>query len=229
MYTYKKGNIILWVVAMALLEGTLGSDFGLASMPGFAETGAYPDLVTGPSGMTFNYADGSPQRGTWCVQWWFAKRFNRPGILAYFERDAFRRHVVNPKAGKSRMLPYALFWMQDVPAGIKPGLPLVWDAKGSVPITIQRSSWDDEKALFVGLKGGSPSAPHAHMDCGSFVLESGKVRWAVDIGAERYHRIESMGMNLWKPAASERICEGGRGHVRRRGVCGDARPVVPLH
>ena len=185
------------VVAMALLEGTLGSDFGLASMPGFAATGAYPDLVTGPSGMTFNYADGSPQRGTCCVQWWFAKRFNRPDILAYFERDAFRRHVANPNAGANRMLPYALFWMQDVPAGIKPELPLVWDAKGSVPITIQRSSWDDEKALFVGLKGGSPSAPHAHMDCGSFVLESGKVRWAVDIGAERYHRIESMGMNLW--------------------------------
>ena len=76
----------------------------------------------------------------------------------------------------------------------------MWDAKGPVPITIQRSSWNNEKAMFVGLKGGSPSAPHGHMDGGSFVLESERVRWAVDIGPEPYHRIEAMGMNLWSNA-----------------------------
>jgi hypothetical protein len=189
------------VVAMALLEGTLGSDFGLAALPGFKETGAYPDLVTGPSGETFNYADGGAGRGASCAPWWFAKRFNRPDILAYFELDSFRRTVaqrkINPHRGGNRMLPYALFWLCDVPAGINPKAPLVWDAKGPVPITIQRSSWDNEKALFVGMKGGSPSGPHGHMDGGSFVLESEGVRWAVDLGAEPYHKIESMGMNLW--------------------------------
>ena len=193
------------VVAMALLEGTLGSDFGLAAMPGFEETGAYLDLVTGPSGATFNYADGGPGRGTCYATWWFAKRFNRPDILPYFELGAYRRYVAmrrpfpRPFRG-NRMFPLALFYVQDVPAGLKPEAPLVWDAKGPVPITIQRSSWDDESAMFVGLKGGSPSAPHGHMDGGSFVLESEKVRWAVDIGAEGYHKIESLGMNLWSSA-----------------------------
>ena len=51
--------------------------------------------------------------------------------------------------------------------------------------------------MFVGLKGGSPSGNHGHMDGGSFVLEYGKVRWAVDLGAENYHGIEKRGMNLW--------------------------------
>ncbi len=189
------------VAAMALLEGTLGSDFGLASMPGFAETGAYLDLVTGPSGGAFNYADGGAGRGTCYATWWFAKRFNRPDIIPYFELGAYRRYVAFPRLYRgNRMFPLALFWVQDVPAGLQPRAPLVWDAKGPVPITIQRSSWDDEKAMFVGLKGGSPSAPHGHMDGGSFVLDSGKVRWAVDIGAEPYHRIEAMGMNLWSGA-----------------------------
>ena len=193
------------VAAMALLEGTLGSDFGLASMPGFAETGAYLDLVTGPSGEVFNYADGGAGRGTCYATWWFAKRFNRPDILPYFEFGAYRRYVATRRPSPrrfrgNRMFPLALFWVQDVPSGLKPKAPLVWDAKGPVPITIQRSSWDDEKAMFVGLKGGSPSGPHGHMDGGSFVLESEKVRWAVDIGAEPYHRIEAMGMNLWSNA-----------------------------
>ena len=174
-------------------------------MQGFAETGTYLDLVTGPSGEVFNYADGGAGRGTCYATWWFAKRFNRPDILPYFELGAYRRYVATrrpfPRRFRgNRMFPLALFWVQDVPAGLKPKAPLVWDAKGPVPITIQRSSWDDEKAMFVGLKGGSPSAPHGHMDGGSFVLESEKVRWAVDVGAEPYHRIEAMGMNLWNDA-----------------------------
>lgn len=190
------------VAAMALLEGTLGSDFGLAAMQGFKETGAYLDLVTGPSGETFNYADGGPKRGTCYATWWFAKRFDRPDILPYFELGAYRRYVTVrrpfPRGFRgNRMFPLTLFWVQDVPAGMKPNAPLVWDAQGPVPITVQRSSWDDETAMFVGLKGGSPSAPHGHMDGGSFVLESEKVRWAVDIGAEGYYKIESLGMSLW--------------------------------
>ena len=190
------------VAAMALLEGTLKSDFGLASMPGFMETGAYLDLVTGPSGATFNYADGGPGRGTCYATWWFAKRFGRPDILPYFELGAYRRYVGMRRPIKrgfrgNRLFPLSLFYVQDVPEGTKPAAPLVWDAKGPVPITVQRASWDDETAMFVGIKGGSPSAPHGHMDGGSFVLESEKVRWAVDLGAEPYHRIEAMGMDIW--------------------------------
>jgi hypothetical protein len=52
----------------------------------------------------------------------------------------------------------------------------------------------------VGLKGGSPSGPHGHMDGGSFVMDTKGVRWAVDLGAESYYGIERRGMNLWSGA-----------------------------
>ncbi len=45
------------VLGLSLLETACGDDFGLSSMPGFAATGHYPDLVYGPSGRPFNYAD----------------------------------------------------------------------------------------------------------------------------------------------------------------------------
>lgn len=35
------------------------------------------------------------------------------------------------------------------------------------------------------------------MDTGSFALDSDGVRWALDLGSENYHAIESRGMNLW--------------------------------
>ncbi len=76
-------------------------------------------------------------------------------------------------------------------------MPLHWSGGGEVPVTVHRSSWTDPAATYVGLKGGSPSANHGQMDTGSFVLDADGVRWAVDLGAEGYHGIESRGMNLW--------------------------------
>ena len=188
-------------VAIALLEGVLGGDFGLTALPGFRETGAYPDIVTGPSGETFNYADGGSGRGTCPAMWWFAKRFDRPEVLPYFELGAYRQACTTAKLERkregNRMFAYGLFYVETPKEGPRPELPRVWDAGGPVPITVQRSTWDDEKALFVGLKGGSPRANHGHMDGGSFILEAQGVRWGVDLGAEGYHGIESRGMNLW--------------------------------
>ncbi len=76
-------------------------------------------------------------------------------------------------------------------------MPLHWSSGGETPITIHRSSWTDPDATFVGFKGGSPSANHGQMDIGSFVLDADGVRWALDLGSEGYHGIESRGMDLW--------------------------------
>ncbi len=190
------------VVAMALLEGTLGSDFGLASLPGFEASGAYMDLVTGPSKATFNYADGGSGRGTTFATWWYAARFERPDLLVYRELDMYLSYAAAAQNGKgtNRFFPLSLFWVRRPPQGLSPSAPLVWDSQGVVPIAIQRSSWNDDAALFVGLKGGSPSGNHGHMDGGSFILDAHRMRWAVDLGSESYSPIEAnpaIGNALW--------------------------------
>lgn len=35
------------------------------------------------------------------------------------------------------------------------------------------------------------------MDVGSFVVDAQGLRWAIDLGPESYHKIESLGMKLW--------------------------------
>ncbi len=190
------------VVLLALFESVLGSSFGLTGAPGFAETGAFPVLAYGPSGAFFNYADGGAGRGPQAAMWWLAHRFERPDFLLG-ERALLARQAARMKTGKSaggsacRLLAFALLWMDDdgEPTDIR--MPLHWSSGGHVPITLHRSSWTDPDASFVGLKAGSPSAPHGQMDTGSFVLDADGKRWAVDLGAEGYHGIESRGMNLW--------------------------------
>ena len=60
-----------------------------------------------------------------------------------------------------------------------------------------RSSWSDSSAIYVGLKAGSPSVNHAHMDVGSFIMEADGVRWAMDFGMQNYESLESNGVDLW--------------------------------
>lgn len=193
------------VVLIAALEGVFGTDFGLDQAPGFRVTGEYIPLVYGPSGQFFNYADGGSGRGPQEIMHWFARRYGRPDWLLH-EDGILRARL--PRLGERRMaesesdrlLPLALFWLEPPPAEVDIRMPLHWNSGGSVPIAVHRSSWTDPRATFVGLKGGSPAANHGQMDIGSFVLDADGVRWAIDLGMEGYHRIESRGMNLWNRA-----------------------------
>jgi len=189
------------VVLMAELESALGTDFGLCQAPGFSRTGEYMPLVTGPSGRTFNYADGGDGRGLEPAQFWLARRFGRPDFLLQdlplLADQAKRLSTRDAGSGGNRELPLLLVWADSLGDGVPIRLPLHWSSGGHVPVTLHRSSWTDPNAVFVGLKGGSPKAPHGQMDTGSFVLDADGVRWALDLGAEGYHGIESRGMSLW--------------------------------
>ena len=65
-----------------------------------------------------------------------------------------------------------------------------------VPWAVLRSDIT-ANAAWVGVKGGSPSGPHGHMDGGSFVFESEGGSWATDLGMENYTKIEATGRKLW--------------------------------
>ena len=189
------------VLLIGVLKSALGTDFGLTKAPGFSETGQYPALACGPSGLFFNYADGGAGRSPQPALFWFASRFNRPDWLVG-ERDRLGAVVSTLNRNNSasyggRLLPLVLLWTDKTPQRSEIRMPLHWFGDGEVPITVHRSSWTDPNATYVGLKGGSPSASHGQMDVGSFVLDSDGLRWAMDLGAEGYHGIESRGMGLW--------------------------------
>jgi hypothetical protein len=194
------------VLALAMITEAFGTDFGLAELPGFRETGRYNDYLSGPSGFMFNYADsGRGRRRSQSVVWWFARYFQEPELVASYERAALERlsasrGKINASRNNGWFRAFEYLWV--FPEGeaerqAAQALPLVWDGQGSVPIVVMRNSWDDDMATYVGLKGGSPRASHGHMDIGSFVLDAGRTRWALDLGAESYHRLESMGVGLW--------------------------------
>jgi hypothetical protein len=179
------------VVLLALLESALGDSFGLAEMEGFAETGAFPALMTGPSGLMFNFSDGGPNRGVQHAVYWLAKKYARPEWARHEDQWLDESKSMNWLGN------LALLWRSADPGHIELGLPLHWTSRNTVPISVHRESWDDANAVFVGLKAGPPKASHGQMDAGSFVFDADGVRWSHDLGMESYHQVESQGIALW--------------------------------
>jgi hypothetical protein len=183
------------VVLLAALKSVLGTDFGLSNMPGFANSAAYYQHVTGPTGTYFNYPDSGSSGGFQPTVFWFAQKYKQPSL-------AWHQHQLWIKALKdgpsalvgSRLSPLLLCWYQSnavVPQDLS------WRGGGPSDVAMFRSTWTDPEAVYLAIKGGSPGVNHGHMDVGSFVVDAQGLRWARDLGPESYNKIESLGMNLW--------------------------------
>jgi hypothetical protein len=73
----------------------------------------------------------------------------------------------------------------------------IYVGQGKSPVALMRTSWTDSNAIYVGLKSGSVSVNHAHMDVGSFIMDANGVRWALDFGSQEYESLESKGIQLF--------------------------------
>ena len=68
---------------------------------------------------------------------------------------------------------------------------------GFEPLFIFRSGWTSEDDTYFAVKGGCATDSHGHVDAGSFIFESDGVGWALDLGMQDYHQLESRGVDLW--------------------------------
>lgn len=182
------------VLLIAVLQEILGSDFGLCAMQGFDRTGEYLNQAIGPTGRTFNYADGGPALlPAPPALFWLARQFKHPDWVTV-RLDTFDASL--QRMAQKRLFPLVLLWVPPAWDSSKATLALDWKGTGTKPVAMHRSGWGPE-ATWVGICAGMASSSHGHMDTGSFVFECDGVRWADDLGSENYHRLESKGIGLW--------------------------------
>lgn len=186
------------VLLISALQSVLGTDFGLTQQPGFLATADYYLHITGPSGYYFNYSDaGRGGQGVAAAMFWFAAQRKEPYLLwNEWPKIGANEGKKSRRGGRDRTDPMLMLWMS--PTQEKPTAPpaLSWSGGGPTPVAFHRSAWTAD-ASYVAIKGGSPSASHAHMDVGAFVMDAEGVRWADDLGMQDYESIESKGINLW--------------------------------
>ncbi|AXY73442.1 DUF4962 domain-containing protein [Paraflavitalea soli] len=184
------------VMFISALDKLFGKDFGLSQKPGFLQTAGYLENMTGPSGKPFNYSDAGGGGGLQPAMFWFANKQKDPSLL-WVEKSRLLNSQPPSLVG-DRLLPAIMLWsagthMEKITAPTS----AMWVGKGKNPVALMRTSWTDPAAIFVGMKGGSVSVNHAHMDIGSFVMEADGVRWAMDFGMQDYESLESKGIKLF--------------------------------
>jgi hypothetical protein len=151
----------------------LNTDLGLAASPGLASTGLFRLHAAGPSGKLFNFADGEERHSGGYWLFWLGRRFNQP-VDAGIERHTGQAH------------PMDLLWF-DEDASEPNGLSTTGEFR-KAGVVVLRGGWRDVKTTYLGIKGGANNAcEHGHYDLGSFVLDSGGVRWAMDLGPDDYN------------------------------------------
>ena len=198
-YSYWGYGTSFNVMLISAIEKAFGQDYGLSQQPGFLKTAGYLMNMTGPSGNSFNYSDAGTGGSLQPAMFWFASKIKDPSVL-WVERSRLLNNGAQ-KEVNDRLLPAAIFWSGGIAMSrITEPKSKIWVGRGKNPVALMRSSWTDPNAIFVGLKAGTPSASHAHMDVGSFVMEADGIRWAMDFGMQDYNSLETKGVKLWDGA-----------------------------
>lgn len=181
------------VMFISAMTKAFGSKYDLSGGNGFMKTPGYLENMIGPSGLPFNYTDCGTGAAMDPAMFWFANSLNDPSVL--WSEKYLLTHKSLPN---DRLLPAVLIWGAGLPLNkITEPAKNIWVGQGKNPVALMRTSWSDPNAIFVGLKTGSPSVNHAHMDVGSFVMDANGERWAMDFGMQDYNSLESAGVDLW--------------------------------
>ncbi len=178
---------------VAALESALGSDAGIAAQKSFMQSAEFMNHMVAPSGLIYNFGDcGEKNAKLRPEKYWFARKTGDTSLIALDEQL-----LSEGKLSEDKLLPLYMICATAMNLG-KVEMPAekVWCSGGEVPLFIYRSGWTKGSAYFA-IKGGKASSNHAHMDAGSFVYEFNGVRWAMDLGREDYHTLESAGIDLW--------------------------------
>ena len=184
------------------LDSALGADFGMSNVPGFSRTADYKLYSYGATHRMFNYFDNGEAETPSCALWYFAQRFRSPQILhremEFLQDDSY--FLTSDNA----LLPLFASW------AVKVSTPEIKSPEGHfyrggriTPVVMARGDWSSsESDWYLGLKGGSGSTNHSHLDEGSFVFDAFGTRWAADFGTFNYNQAELLlkktGGNFWK-------------------------------
>ncbi len=172
----------------------------LDKYPAFKRTQEYASAMITPSFHVFTYADqGFPAQLTIVPFFMYAMTGDSSHL---FMADRMLSHGMlnEDHCRHERLLPASLvFACRPDGAYPAPRQPanLGYVGQGQSPVATFRAGWDSREAAFLGLKAGSPSTGHGHMDVGTFFYEADGIAWATDLGGENYNALESAGVDLW--------------------------------
>ena len=166
------------------LKNTFGSDYNLFLSPGLEKSGEY---FLSSDGMTSsnNFHDAGEGRLKSAYLYYLSDVYNQPGLTV---------NLLNKMNNLSiKGSPIAMIFCNTAQTSSAAEVLPLDEYFRDTEIVSMRSSWDDEKGVYVSWHTGKNNVGHAHLDEGTFVADLGGQRFACDIGAEDYNIGEYFG------------------------------------
>ena len=187
-------NLVLFS-GLATLETAFGESFGLSDEPGLMGYGDFVMNTTVPGkGICVKYSDCYTNGSFYNLGqiFWIANKFNRPDLCQFaLENSPFVAKGENTDYSGSinNLLWYTPQKFKSDSENYKK-LPLDKQFSGA-QLVVMRSGWEDENALFAGIKGTDDFRQanfyHRHTNTGTFFLNALGEQWCVDLGLEDYN------------------------------------------
>ncbi|MEZ5387799.1 MAG: heparinase II/III family protein [Prosthecobacter sp.] len=173
------GEKVMDYVAMLVqsLKSSAGRDLGLSLLEGIPQFGVARMHLIGTTGQAFNFGDSAGTTSTrpWVATWLCGVHGN-PGLRAV--AAAGKQAVSSAYFGQVGNFLY----YNPHAAGNGTADSFDFAIPGGLVATL-RSGWE-RTDYFIAVKGGDNEDPNAQLDIGSFVLDAGGQRWAIELGGE---------------------------------------------
>jgi hypothetical protein len=180
--------------AVASLQTTLGTDWGLGSSSGYNLAGNFGTYENSPTTLSFNFGDAGnvPVYGSFMV--WLSRQFNQP-LFGRSEYSVTSNPTIasyelyNSQQNSDFVMDLLWYtpWIGGAPVWPATDLLSNGTAVSGDAFVYLRSNWTSANATNVALKGGNNvGSAHSHADIGSFVLDATGVRWGELLGGESY-------------------------------------------
>lgn len=163
---------------LSSIESVLGDLYCLDDTEGFDKAAEFLSYCQSDVGC-YNFGDAEAGAATTPGLFWL---FNHFGIKNMKDTVATSRRYVN---NYDSTLVDSLIWYSTAEENDKAENFLDKYYDGNDLVTM-RNNYNSGQ-VFVGLKGGSPSRAHEHLDEGSFIFDAMGVRWAHDMGKDNYN------------------------------------------
>ena len=175
--SYGKTSLDCLIRTIDTLRQGMGNDYGLLSATGLSNAAETYFYLDGPSG-AYNFHDAaySFSNINSYELMWTGREFNKPELICA------RKKVVNANSLKPTV--WDLLWFSDLTAEEEMPEDKYFDVSQIVSL---REANFDKNSLWIAAQAGKNNIDHCHLDCGSFVLDWGGYRWALDLGYDDYN------------------------------------------
>ncbi|MBL9113694.1 MAG: heparinase II/III family protein [Verrucomicrobiaceae bacterium] len=168
------------------LRAATGSDFGLTLVEGLPQSAWARILLNGPGGI-FNYCsfEGNGLNKPW-INAWLTMNYGNLGLPAFKPGGPASDQSGGINQAGLLVLQNPYFAGVAVPPALDHLLP-------QAQVISMRTGWHDNKAMYVGLKGGDNALPGSQLDLGTFVLDAAGQRWGIELGT---YQLQGRPLNL---------------------------------